>query len=285
MILVTGAAGKTGQAVIRALLSRKSIVRAFVRSQSEADIVTSIGVGSVTVGDFQDSAALRVACQGIEKIYHICPNAANDEKEIGERILSVAVQQKVDHFVYHSVLHPQVEAMPHHWQKMRVEEMIFASGIDFTIIQPCAYMQNILGGWKQITEKGRYTVPYSTSARISVVDLRDIGEAAARVLTLPGHRNAIYECCGPQSLNQIEVAEIISSCIGRPVSPMKEDLSIWQRNAEKSGLGRYAIDTLTSMFQYYDKYGFTGNPGVLENILGRKPENLHDFITWYNQST
>ncbi len=158
------------------------------------------------------------------------------------------------------------------------------SGVDFTIIQPCAYMQNILGGWKQISEKGTYTVPYSTSARISVVDLRDIGEAAARVLTLPGHRNAIYECCGPQPLTQIEVAEIISVSIGRPVVAVQEDLETWKRNAEKTGLGRYAIDTLTSMFRYYDKNGFYGNPGVLEYILGRKLVNLHDFIAWYNQS-
>jgi uncharacterized protein YbjT (DUF2867 family) len=173
--------------------------------------------------------------------------------------------------------------MPHHWQKMRVEEMIFASGIDFTIIQPCAYMQNVLGGWKQIKENGIYSVPYSTSTRISVVDLRDIGEAAACVLTLPDHRNAIYECCGPQPLSQIEVAEIIGTCIGCPVEAAEEDLASWQRNAQKIGLSKYAIDTLTSMFRYYDKYGFTGNSGVLEHILRRKPGNFHDFITWYNQ--
>jgi uncharacterized protein YbjT (DUF2867 family) len=283
MILVTGAAGKTGQAVIRALVGRKSKVRAFVRSQTEADLVTGIGVDSVTLGEFQNNAALREACQGIEKIYHICPNVAPDESEIGERILSIAKQAHVDQFVYHSVLHPQVEAMPHHWQKMRVEEMIFASGIDFTIIQPCAYMQNVLGGWKQIKENGIYSVPYSTSTRISVVDLRDIGEAAACVLTLPDHRNAIYECCGPQPLSQIEVAEIIGTCIGRPVEAAEEDLATWQRNAQKIGLNKYAIDTLTSMFRYYDKYGFTGNSGVLEHILRRKLGNFHDFITWYNQ--
>ena len=283
MILVTGAAGKTGQAVIRALVGRKSKVRAFVRSQSEADLVTGIGVESVTLGEFQNNAALSEACQGIEKIYHICPNVAPDESEIGERILSIAKQAHVDQFVYHSVLHPQVEAMPHHWQKMRMEEMIFASGIDFTIIQPCAYMQNVLGGWKQIKENGIYSVPYSTSTRISVVDLRDIGEAAACVLTMPDHRNAIYECCGPQPLSQIEVAEIIGTSIGRRVEAAEEDLVTWQRNAQKIGLSKYAIDTLTSMFRYYDKYGFTGNSGVLEHILRRKPGNFHDFITWYNQ--
>jgi len=84
MILVTGAAGKTGQAVIRALAGRKSKVRAFVRSKLEADLVAGIGAESVTLGEFQDTVVLRDACKGIEKIYHICPNVAADEKEIGK---------------------------------------------------------------------------------------------------------------------------------------------------------------------------------------------------------
>ena len=50
----------------------------------------------------------------------------------------------IRHLVYHSVLHPQVEAMPHHWQKMRVEEQLFAAGLPYTILQPAAYMQNVL---------------------------------------------------------------------------------------------------------------------------------------------
>ena len=53
----------------------------------------------------------------------------------------------VERFVYHSVLHPQVEIMAHHWQKMRVEEQLFESGLSFTILQPAAYMQNVLAGW------------------------------------------------------------------------------------------------------------------------------------------
>ncbi len=56
----------------------------------------------------------------------------------------------VTRFVYHSVLHPQIEAMPHHWQKMRTEEMLFAAGFELTVLQPTAYMQNILGAWRGV---------------------------------------------------------------------------------------------------------------------------------------
>ena len=72
----------------------------------------------------------------------------------------------MEHFVYHSVLHPQTEKMNHHWQKMRVEEMIFESGLPFTILQPAPYMQNLLAGWKSIVEDGVLRVPYSVDSEI-----------------------------------------------------------------------------------------------------------------------
>ena len=89
--------------------------------------------------------------------------------------------------VYHSVLHPQIEAMPHHWEKMRAEELLFAAGLDVTVLQPTAYMQNILAGWRDIVEAGIYRVPYPVESRISLVDLDDVAAAAALVLTQPGH--------------------------------------------------------------------------------------------------
>ena len=72
----------------------------------------------------------------------------------------------VKRFVYHSVLHPQTEEMPHHWQKLRVEEEIFRGGLPFTILQPCAYMQNVVAYLDDIVMKGRYVVPYSIRGSI-----------------------------------------------------------------------------------------------------------------------
>ena len=94
--------------------------------------------------------------------------------------------------------------MPHHWQKLRMEEALLESGLEFTILQPCAYMQNILTGWQKIT-KGEYIIPYQVQTRISMVDLQDVGEVASNVLTEQGHENAIYELSGPEPLSQADV--------------------------------------------------------------------------------
>ena len=168
---------------------------------------------------------------------------------------------------------------------MKVEEALFNSGMDFTILQPCAYMQNILAGWKSITNQGIYSVPYSINAKISIVDLEDVGLAAAKVLTSEEFRNGIYELSGPQALSQIEVAETISKVLGTPVQAVKQELSVWISDARNSGMVNYQVETLVKMFEYYDKYGLVGNSQVLKMILRNPPRNLTEMITWYNQSS
>ena len=131
MILVTGAGGKTGKAVIRALDQAGQPVRAWLRRPEQ---VEEIPETDFFVGDMQDAALWRRACRDVEALYLICPNMHASELEISRKALRAAQAAGVSRFVYHSVLHPQTEDMPHHWQKLRVEEMIFRSGLPFTIL-------------------------------------------------------------------------------------------------------------------------------------------------------
>jgi uncharacterized protein YbjT (DUF2867 family) len=275
--LITGAAGKTGRAIIRALARRGRAVRAFVHSEAQAAHVREAGALEVVSGDMQDATAFRGAAQGTVAIYHIAPNVSPDEFAIGRAAIKAARSARAGRFVYHSVLHPQVEAMPHHWLKMHVEELLFMSGLRFTILQPVAYMQNILAGWAAITEQGRYRVPYPVTTRLGMVDLEDVAEAAAIVLTEDGHAGAIYELAGPDTPTQIEVAAILAHTLGRDVHAEEISLEAWEAGARGAGLGAYQIATLLAMFSYYDRYGFWGNPNVLGWLLGRPPTSFRDF--------
>ncbi len=134
MILVTGAAGKTGQSIIRALMAKNKSIRALVHRDSQVQIMKELGVRDVIVGDMRSREALKESVLGIRAVYHICPNVNPNELSIGQSVLSVAKAAGVEHLVYHSVLHPQIESMPHHWHKLRVEEAIFESRIPFTIL-------------------------------------------------------------------------------------------------------------------------------------------------------
>ncbi len=278
MIVITGAAGKTGQAVIKSLVSRGEKVRGIMHRSEQKQLLLEIGAQEALVADMGDRRMMDAAFQGAAAIYHICPNMHPQELLLGAGIVEAAYKAKIDHFVYHSVLHPQVEAMPHHWQKMRVEEMLFESGLPYTILQPAAYMQNVLAYWPGIMEKGSFTLPYAPATRINMVDLRDVAEAAAVVLTEEGHDWAIYELCGPHNHSQGEAAAIISRQLGREVAAKAMPIQVWEQGARSSGLGEYALHTLISMFQYYEQYGFYGNSRVLSGLLGRPPREFAQFI-------
>src|SRR5450755_1650831 len=227
MILVTGAGGKTGKAVLQALVARGAAVRAFVRSAAHHAALKAIGVHDVEVGEMDDPRAWSQAIRGTSAVYHICPNVSPHELPFAKALVAAAANSGVPRLGYHSVLHPQIEAMPHHWAKLRVEEMLFSSTLDVTILQPTAYMQNSLAQWNLMTREGLYRVPYPVEARLSLVDLDDVAAAAALVLLDAGHSGATYELVGTASLSQIEIAETFGRALNRTVLAEAESIESW----------------------------------------------------------
>jgi NAD(P)H dehydrogenase (quinone) len=278
VILVTGAAGKTGRAVISALVRKKQPVRALVHREEQVHRVESLGATDVLVGDMHSSDTVERATDGTEKVYHICPNVNPDEFLLGNSIIASAVSAKVGLFVFHSVLHPQVESMPHHWMKMRVEEVLLASGLNFSILQPAPYMQNLQGQLNDILERGIYSVPYSADAPMSIVDLEDVAEAAANVLTNPTHVGATYELAGPEILTPNQMAEILGRHLNRGVHAVQTSLEMWRQHAQTAGLGAYQLGALEKMFTYYDHNGLWGNPLTLKTLLGRQPTSFKEYV-------
>jgi NAD(P)H dehydrogenase (quinone) len=276
MILVTGAAGKTGRAVIGALRFTNEPVRALARRAGQEAALRALGAADVVVGDLCDAGALRQAMEGVRAVYHISPNMHPDETAIGRAAVDAARQAGVERFIYHSVLHPQTEAMPHHWNKLRVEEALLGSGLAFTILQPAVYMQNVLAGLDRVRSDGVYSVPYPVATRLSYVDLEDVGEAAATVLGDARHAGATYELAGTLPMSQAEVGQALARALGRPVRAESQSQADWERQARAGGLSEYAVTTLLAMFRYYEQHGLPGNPNVLAWLLGRPPA---DFAT------
>ena len=278
MILITGSAGKTGRSVLRALVEKEIPVRALVHRPDQIQAVASIGAQDVIVGDMNSQAIMEQAAQGVQALYHICPNMNPDEIAIGQNVIAAARSAGVEHLVFHSVLKPQIEAMPHHWNKMRVEELLIGSQLPYTILQPAAYMQNIIVHWERIISEGIYPVPYPADTRLSLVDLADVAQAAAIVLTEPGHRFATYELVSSEGRTQIEIAAVLSRELERPVQVTQVPIDDWCQQAYAAGMGDYQVKTLVAMFHYYQDYGFLGNSKVLTWLLNRPPATLEGFI-------
>jgi NAD(P)H dehydrogenase (quinone) len=277
MILVTGAGGKTGKAVLKTLVARGAGVRAFVRSTRHHAALETIGVSDIVVGEMDDPCALAQAARGANAVYHICPNVSPQELPFAKAVVAAADTNGIRRFVYHSVLHPQIEAMPHHWAKLRVEEMLFNSKLDITILQPTAYMQNSLAEWDRMKREGIYRVPYPVETKLSLVDLDDVAEAAALVLTEDGHSGATCELVGTLPMSQIEISEIFGRALNKTVRAEPETTEVWAQRARDAGMDAYQLETLVRMFQAYARDGLKGNPNVLGWLLGRPPTSLVSF--------
>ena len=277
MILITGAAGQTGIKIIKKLLEKKCIVRGLAFNQQGSDLLNKIGAQEVIVGDMRDSGAMEKATKGIKTVYHICPVASPDEVLIGKTAIEAANKSGVKEFIFHSALHAQIEKMPHHWRKMRVEEMLFESDLQYAIIRPTMLMQNVLIFWNSIMKKNVYPMTYSKHIRFNMVDLDDVAEVAAKVITEGDHFGATYELCGTEILTSAQMVQIMSDKMGRDIRYQVLSIDEWESFA-RSALNDAQIETLKKMFEYYNQHGIWGNSKILEWLLGRKPTTFAQFI-------
>ena len=127
----------------------------------------------------------------------MAPNFHPDEPGYVAHALAACHDADVRRVVYHSVASPYVPAMAHHVGKARAEDLVRRSGLAWTILQPGVYVQNF-----DLTRP--VPVPYDVHARFGFLDLADLGEAAATVLTEDGHEGATYELAS----RQCSVAEL-----------------------------------------------------------------------------
>ncbi|MBU3179411.1 NmrA family NAD(P)-binding protein [Clostridium estertheticum] len=280
MILITGANGQTGRAIIKALLSKGEQIRAFVHTTEQIQEIKSLGEIDVFAGDMMNQKSVDEALIGISTVYHICSAVNPNEVEIGQIVINAARNARVEHFVYHSVLHSVLQDMPHHQKKLKVEELMVNSGIPYTIIQPAVFMQNILESWKSLSEKGIFQQKFFTTqeTRMCMVDLEDLAEAVSIILTNTGYTGATYELCGPENLSLSDMLAAMELHFGLEIKVETPQDEMFAAQLKKHGVGDYKVNTLLKMFQHYNEHGFVGSPNVLTWILGRKPNDFSSFI-------
>lgn len=274
-VAVTGAAGKTGRAVVAALAARDVPVLALVHRPEQARAGIPGATASVAV-DLADPDAAHRVLAGTSAVYLIAPNVHPDEPALLESVIAGCEGSGPARVVYHSVLHPYAPAMPHHVDKARVEARLHDSRLDWTILQPASYFENALGAWDSVRAKGIWPLPYSATAPFTPVALDDVAEVAAAALSNPAHRFATYELAGPERLTTDDMARIAAEVLGHDVTVTAG------RRAWREGPGRLldsdARERLEAMFDYYDRHGLCGNPTVLAALLQRAPTTWRDWL-------
>lgn len=272
MIVVTAAGGRTGAAVVASLRRQGRAVRAVVGTARPHPHLEELGA-DVAPADLPDVDTVAPSLAGAEALYLIWPNFDPHEAEGATALLDAARAAGVPRVVYHSVLRPQARSMPHHAAKDRVEEALDASGLAWRVLQPCAYADNLDGALPDAVASGRFRSAWGLARGQSLVDLRDVADAAAVLLTEAGLDGGTFEAAGPEPLTAGRIAELLAARTGRPVTAVDA-----VPDDPVPPVEEYAARCSRAMFDHYRAHGFTGSPRVLTALLGRAPRTYAEHL-------
>jgi uncharacterized protein YbjT (DUF2867 family) len=219
MILVTGAAGQNGQAVVREFARRGNSVRALVRSAERAGDLTKLPGVEVVEGDLLRPETLGPAFDGVRRALLISSSDAS-MLEAQATFIDAAQAAGVQHVVKLSGRESGIGFDARKFRFTRnheqIERYLEASGLAWTHLQPSQFMQVYLREARAVATTGLLTLP-AGEIRLSPVDIEDIARIAYHVLTTDGHAGRSYPMTGPQALTMAEIADTIASATGGPV--------------------------------------------------------------------
>jgi uncharacterized protein YbjT (DUF2867 family) len=263
--------------VLPELKKRGVIVRALIRAEEQTKSVHERGADEAVVGDLSNEGSLLKAAEGVDGVFHINPAFAPNEADLGVSMVRAAKQAGARKFVFSGAIHPSISTMRNHAAKRPVEEALYESGLVFTVLQPAMFMQTLLNGWKEAKERNTFSLPYSKTAKACCVDYRDVAETAAIAFTSTRLDYGTFELCSAGMVNRIELTELISRALGRPILACEPGFEEWVQKAQiPSGP---VPDGLRKMCDNYNQFGFPGgNALVLRAIPDREPRTLSSFF-------
>ncbi len=276
MILITGASGTAGGAVLGETIALNLPVRAMYRSQEDAQR-TPPNINAV-IADFADKATLASVLEGIEAVFLVC-GPVPQLVELESNMIEVCRRVGVRHIVLNSALGAGKFNKSFPKWHAQVEETLKASKLDYTIIRPNGFMQNIVAYNAPTIRKDHAFYSAMGDARVSLIDVRDVGAVVARVLREPEqHVGKIYELNGPEALSNAEIAERISRVIGTKISFVDVREAAQREAMLGAGLPEWQVTALLELQEYYRSGECASVDGTIAHLLDRSPRLLDPYL-------
>jgi len=278
-ILVTGASGVIGSQVLSFLKPDAVEIRALTRSPETANFPAGV---TAVKGELSDIDGFRAALEGVSTLFLLGPNVADESTQV-LLALNAARDAGVKGVVYLSVYKADDYAdLPHFASKAAVERMIEAYDLPVTVLRPAYFMQNDVRQQPALQGYGVYGMPIGTKG-LSMVDIRDIGEAAAKELMRreaadrPLPREA-FDLVGPDALTGDDLATLWGEILGRPIA-FGDDLDAFEQNIKPFAPAWYVYD-LKLMMRRYQLQGARASAeqvGRMEALLGHPARTYRAF--------
>lgn len=276
MILVTGATGMTGSELVRRLSARGVRVRGLTRNMAKAAALSALPNVEMVAGDMERPETLSSSLQGVE---HAMLISSSDARmlEVQSNFIEAAQKAGVRHVVKLSGIMPELDS-PFRYARMHgeIEKRLEASGMAFTNLRAGEFFTAYFRRVPLIVAKGALILPME-DARIASIDIGDLAEVAATVLTGTGHEGHTYSLTGPEALTMTEVAEKLSAATGNQITYVNVAPEEARSANLASGMPPYMADGLFELFAERRKGKEAQVSTVIPEIFGWQATRFDEF--------
>jgi uncharacterized protein YbjT (DUF2867 family) len=276
MILVTGATGLNGTALVRKLSAKGVPLRALVRNAAKAAEIAALPNVEIAIADMAKPETLPAALAGVDRAM-LNSSADPAVVEVQSNFIAAAAKAGVRHVVKLSGIMPELDS-PFRFARMHgeIEKRLEASGMAFTHLRAGEFMPSYFRQVPMIVAKGALFLPMENQ-RIASIDIGDLAEIAALVLTNPGHEGKIYPLTGPEALTMTEVAERLSAATGKTIKYINVPPEDVRKAQLAAGVPPYIADALAELFAERRKGKESQVWPIAQTLLGRRPTSFAEF--------
>lgn len=275
-IIVLGATGNVGTAVLKNLQNRNVQVFAGVHSEKGFEKVSQFGAKPIIV-NFNDQESLNEALKGKDRVFLVTPIIQNADA-VTQMVINAAKLNNLKHIVRSSGAGADANGQIQlaRWAGLS-EDVVKSSDLNYTIIRPYSFLQNLINFHGQsIQQNNGFFMPVG-DAKLSLVDVNDIGEIAAIVMTSEEHYKKTYELSG-LTYTYEEIAATLSKVVERKISY----IDIPEENARESMLSfqmsEWLVDALMEL-SYITKQGWTaGYSDDFKNLTCKEYTSSETFF-------
>jgi uncharacterized protein YbjT (DUF2867 family) len=276
-ILVTGATGTIGRAVIKNLSPHGDVaIRAATRHPGQ--LRADAGARQLTPVAFDwaaPDAAGNITAAADTML--VLPPSAHHPLPATTRLLDSAIASGVQHVVFLSTLGADFEpGFAFGRWALTGEQAVAAAGLPYTVLRPNSYMTNFLT-MQRPGRDGALRLPWSDGA-CSFVDPRDVAAAAAQVLLEPhGHDGRTYELTGPEALDLHAIAAILRTATGTNIHYVDTPLATVRDALSDSGMPQPMATAFVELHTVMATSKRAPVTSHVQQVTGRPPRSFASF--------
>jgi uncharacterized protein YbjT (DUF2867 family) len=282
-ILITGATGTVGGAVLDRLGTTGCDVRVLTRDAARAEALRARGVEAV-VADFLQPETLGPALAGVRVVFLLTPISPAQVLQARNLITAATASGHHPRIVRLSVHQASPDAPTRiSRQHAEVEDAVLSSGLPYTLLRPQSFMQNTLLLAHMVAATGTIYQPFK-DGRLGMINARDIAEVAARVLTEEGHEGRVYTLTGPAAISFHDVAQALSEVLGTAVRYIDVSLEAAKEAMLRRGVPEWLADALNEYAKAHSEGYSDFTTDDVARLTGHRATSYEQFAHDFAQA-